>query len=91
MQVSLVHQVLSIVGAVLILAGYAGHQAGWLDARKTAYNAVNAAGAALLAYVALRPFQAGFAVLESAWTVISIVALGKALRAPNSAHDAAAR
>ncbi len=46
-----------------------------MDARRAAYNALNAVGAGLLAYVALRPFQAGFVVLESAWTLISVAAL----------------
>lgn len=81
MPVSWFHQALSLLGAVLILTAYAGHQMHWMDARAALYNLLNAAGAAILAYIALQPFQAGFAVMESVWTVISFAALVKALRA----------
>ena len=88
MQVTWLHQALSLVGAALILIAYAGHQMRWMDSRSALYSFLNAAGAAVLAYIAFRPFQAGFAVMESAWTVISCVALLKALRARAGAEDA---
>ncbi len=86
MQISLTQQLLSFAGAMLILVAYVGHQMAWLDSRRPLYNAVNAAGAALLAWAALHPFQVGFVVLESAWTLISLFAFWKAMRkAPVSA------
>ena len=81
MHISLQTQLLSFAGAMLILIGYVGHQVKWLDARRPFYNAVNVAGAAILAYIALRPLQVGFAIMEVTWTITSIVALIAALRA----------
>ena len=74
-------QTISLLGAFLILIAYWGHQRGWMNAKGKTYNVVNALGAFLLAYVALRPFQAGFFILECAWIGISLVALYKILRA----------
>ena len=73
-------QILSLLGAFLILVAYWGHQRGWMDSKKFAYNALNAVGAFLLAYVALNPFQAGFFVLECIWTGLSIVTLYKVMQ-----------
>lgn len=81
MHVVLQTQLLSFAGAILILVGYLGHQMKWLDARRPFYNAVNTAGAAILAYIALRPLQVGFAIMEVTWTITSVVALVAALRA----------
>jgi hypothetical protein len=72
-------QTVSLLGAFLILIAYWGHQRGWMNAKGATYNILNAIGATLLAYVALNPFQAGFFVLECAWTAISLVALYKVL------------
>jgi hypothetical protein len=71
----LARQLISFVGALLILVAYAGHQWGWIHSRRPAYNILNAAGSAILLWIALHPFQIGFIVLEGVWTVISIWAL----------------
>jgi hypothetical protein len=76
-QPSLSTQILSSVGAVLILVAYIGHQAKWMSSDKPAYNILNTVGAAILAYVAMRPLQVGFVALEGTWTLVSIVALYK--------------
>ena len=68
-------QIASFVGALLILVAYAGQQMNWMDARKPAYNILNAVGSAVLAYIAFRPFQIGFVVLEVSWAIISVYAL----------------
>jgi len=47
----------------------------WMNARKPAYNMLNALGSAILAYIAFRPFQIGFVVLEVAWALISVYGL----------------
>ena len=78
-QPSLETQVLSSIGALLILIAYIGHQMKWMDSGKPYYNLLNTLGGAVLAYVAIRPLQVGFVVLESTWTVISIYALYRAL------------
>ena len=79
-QPSLFTQVLSSLGAALILIAYIGHQVKWkpMDSLRVPYNLLNTAGGAILAYIALRPLQVGFAVMESTWTVVSILALYRA-------------
>jgi hypothetical protein len=75
MDISLVRQLASFIGALLILVAYAGHQLRWMDPRKATYNSLNAVGSAVLAYIAFHPFQVGFVMLEVTWTVISVWAL----------------
>jgi hypothetical protein len=75
MSISLARQLVSFVGALFILIAYVGHQLNWMDARRAAYNVMNAIGSAILGYIALRPFQIGFVVLEVAWVLISVYAL----------------
>jgi hypothetical protein len=74
MEISILRQTVSFAAAMLILVAYVGHQLNWMSSRNAAYNILNAVGSAILAYIALRPFQAGFVVLEGAWAVISIYA-----------------
>ena len=71
----LTRQLISFVGALLILVAYAGHQMGWINARRPAYNILNAAGSLILWWIAIHPFQVGFVVLEGVWTIISLWAL----------------
>lgn len=77
MDPALLKQIASFVGALLILIAYTGHQMGWMNARSAQYNILNAAGSAILLYMALHPFQIGFIVLEAVWTVISLYALAR--------------
>lgn len=70
-------QAASFVGALLILIAYAGHQIGWMRPASAVYNILNAVGSAILGYIAFRPFQLGFVVLECTWVLISIWALWK--------------
>lgn len=78
MPISLARQIASFVGALLILIAYAGAQFGWMSSRKFCYNILNAVGSVILAYIAFRPFQIGFVLLEVAWTIISVYALARA-------------
>src|ERR1700730_11508760 len=75
MDIALARQLASFVGALLILVAYGGHQMGWMNSRSTLYNILNAIGSGILGYIALHPFQIGFIVLESVWTLISLYAL----------------
>jgi hypothetical protein len=75
MNISLARQLASFVGALFILIAYVGHQLNWMDARRAAYNVMNAIGSAILAYIAFHPFQVGFVVLEVVWVLISLYAL----------------
>ena len=78
MDIILLRQLASFIGALLILAAYAGQQMGWMNTRGAAYNVLNAAGSGVLAYIAFHPFQIGFVVLELAWMLISVYALVRA-------------
>ncbi len=73
-------QILSFIGACLILVAYAGHQMKWMDSRGPWYNVLNFMGSSLLGYVALFPFKIGFVILEVMWALISLWAL---FRKPN--------
>ena len=75
MNMDLAWQLISFVGALLILIAYVGHQLGWVNARGAAYNILNAIGSAILAWIAFHPFQIGFIVLETVWTIVSLWAL----------------
>lgn len=70
----MLQQVLSFVGALLVLIAYVGHQFKWLDSRSAAYNLLNFAGSSILAWIALHPFQIGFVVLEFVWAAASLYA-----------------
>ncbi len=80
MQISLTVQLTSFTGAMLILVAYIGHQARWMSARSVTYNLLNVLGAAILAWVAFRPLQVGFAIMETTWTAVSLWALVKVLK-----------
>jgi hypothetical protein len=75
MNMDMAKQLISFVGALLILIAYVGHQLGWVNARGALYNILNACGSAILAWIAFHPFQIGFIVLETVWTIISLWAL----------------
>jgi hypothetical protein len=79
-QPSLTIQLISSFGALCCLVGYVGHQLRWMDASKVFYNLLNVVGSGVLAYIALRPFQAGFVLMESVWAAVSLFALIKAIR-----------
>ena len=73
-------QIASLVGAALILAAYAGHQAGRMGRDSILYHGLNALGGVVLCFVAVDASQAGFIVLEGVWTTISLAAIVRTLR-----------
>jgi len=73
-------QLVSFAAAMIILIAYVGHQSRRMDANGIAYNIMNAVGSGILTYVALRPFQIGFVVLESVWALVSVYAIIRAVR-----------
>ena len=64
-------QVIQVVGALLILAGFAAAQFGRLQVDSLAYLALNLAGSLILAYLAWAERQWGFLLLEGVWAVVS--------------------
>lgn len=68
----LLDQLVSLVGAALILAAYVALQRGGLPRESRAYNALNFAGSVLLTYAAVRNWNLGFVILEGAWALLSL-------------------
>ena len=79
-------QAVQIVGALLILAAFAGAQFGRLDVESTAYLWLNLVGSAILAVLAARGNQWGFLLLEGVWAVVSAYSLLRASRRRAPAH-----
>lgn len=78
---SLGHQLFQLLGAMLILVAYISHQLRVMNPDRYLYNIMNGVGSAILGYYAIWPrFQAGFVVLEVAWTAVSIFALYRAAK-----------
>jgi hypothetical protein len=74
-----VDQVIQIVGALLILAAFAAVQFDRMRPDSRLYLALNLAGSAILAVLAVNAAQWGFVLLEGVWAIVSAWGLGKAL------------
>lgn len=72
-------QLLSLVGAVLILTAYAGNQRGFLGPERPAYNVMNLLGALLLLWVAVGDRRVGFILLEAAWAAVTLPPLWRSV------------
>jgi hypothetical protein len=79
-------QVVSLLGALMILLAYAANQFGKLRTASVAYSLLNAAGAATLTLVAALESQWGFLLLEGVWTLVSLAALAQLVR-PSTVKD----
>jgi hypothetical protein len=66
-----VHQLVQIVGALLILAGFVAAQFRALDPQSPWYLIVNLVGSAILTVDAWRQEQWGFFLLEVVWALVS--------------------
>ena len=65
-------QVISLVGAILILAAYTGHQFGLIEHTDAAYSWMNLVGSLVLAIIAYRGQLWGFLLLEAVWAAVSV-------------------
>ncbi len=81
-------QVVQVIGALMILAGFAGLQLGRISAVSRTYLMLNLVGSLVLAVLALHEQQWGFVLLESVWAVVSAWSLVQVLRGrpPAIAH-----
>jgi len=71
----MLNQLISLVGALLVLSAYAALQAGRTSAEGRWYNAANLVGSAMLTWVAIVDRRSGFILLEGAWALLSVPAL----------------
>ena len=65
------HQLVQIVGALLILTGFVLAQVRVLDPQSLRYLVVNLVGSAILTVDAWREAQWGFFLLELVWAIVS--------------------
>lgn len=65
-------QLMSMIGAVLVLGAYALLQQGRMTAKDASYAWLNFIGATFLTIVAVRDQRIGFIVLEGSWALLSI-------------------
>ena len=81
-------QVTQVVGALLVLAGFAGAQFGRLSPHSITYLVLNLLGSAILAVLAAVDAQFGFLLLEGVWALVSLWGLVAVLRGrlPAAAH-----
>jgi hypothetical protein len=75
-----VDQVIQVIGALLILAGFTGAQLGRLRVDSLRYLILNLVGSAVLAVLAWIDQQWGFVLLEGVWAVVSLWSLSRVAR-----------
>jgi hypothetical protein len=70
-------QIISLLGALIVLTAYVGHQLKWkiFDPDNYLYNIFNSVASFLLVYAAFYPIQAGFILMEGVWGIVSIYTL----------------
>jgi fluoride ion exporter CrcB/FEX len=73
-------QVMSVVGAVMVLAAYGLNQGGIWRELHAGYLALNIVGSLMLGIVAIIDQRAGFILLEFAWAGLALIGVARALR-----------
>ncbi|MCS6294305.1 MAG: hypothetical protein H8J66_14640 [Nitrospira sp.] len=79
-------QVLSVVGAFMVLTAYALIQSGIWRELDTGYLALNIIGSLLLGIVAIEDQRAGFILLEFAWAGLGFIGVVRAIKARKTAE-----
>lgn len=82
-------QVVQILGSLLVLAGFALAQWGYLDQKSLRYLVLNTVGSAVLAVDAAIERQWGFLLLEGVWAIVSAISLVGVFRAKAVGRDGA--
>lgn len=78
-------QVLSVVGALMVLSAYALIQSGIWRELDPGYLALNIIGSLLLGVVAIEDQRVGFILLEFAWAGLGLIGVVRALKARKTA------
>ncbi len=81
-------QAIQILGALLILAGFAGQLRGYINASSLTYLWLNLVGSVILFVLAVIEEQWGFVLLEGVWAIVSGWSLAQLARGnpPPVAH-----
>ena len=74
------HQLVQVIGALLILSGFVLAQFRLLDPQSLWYLVVNLVGSAILTVDAWRQDQWGFFLLELVWAIVSAWGLTQLVR-----------
>jgi hypothetical protein len=75
-----VHQLVQVIGALLILSGFVLAQFRLLDPQSLAYLVANLVGSTILTVDAWRQGQWGFFLLELVWAIVSAWGLTQLVR-----------
>ena len=78
-------QVLSVVGALMVLSAYALIQSGVWRELDSGYLALNIIGSLLLGVVAIEDQRVGFILLEFAWAGLGLIGVVRAIKARKTA------
>lgn len=70
-------QIVSVVGALLVLIPFGATQLGKMQQTSLAYQLMNLVGAAGLTAVAIVERQYGFILLEGTWSIASVIGLAR--------------
>ena len=73
-------QVISVLGALAILAAFAANLFGWVQPSDLHYSVANFLGSAVLTVVAVLDKQFGFILLEGTWALVSLWGIFAAMR-----------
>lgn len=73
-------QVMSVVGALMVLAAYGLNQGGIWRELHAGYLALNIVGSLMLGIVAIIDQRAGFILLEFAWAGVALIGVARAMR-----------
>jgi hypothetical protein len=76
----MIYQLISLIGAVLILGAFAAAQMRKLEHQSVPYQLMNLAGGVCLCIAAVAALQYGFILLEGSWAILSAHGLWRVIR-----------
>jgi NADH:ubiquinone oxidoreductase subunit 6 (subunit J) len=83
----MIFQIVSLIGAVLILYAFAAQQFRRLEAETKTYQMLNLIGGICLATAAVAARQYGFILLEGSWTIVSAWGVWRMVQSGQSASS----